>query len=140
MSSKKIHDAQLEEELTGFFRTRSTVEFVKPPSHRSLVPVMCGSAYKNKGVQLLLNAVNYWLPCPTDVPNFAMDPKDESITHEVESVSDAPLLALAFKLEDGRYGQLTYLRFTLERCERCNHLQLTLWKQDQGWTSGENAL
>jgi elongation factor G len=75
-----------------------------------LCPVMMGSAYKNKGVQLLLDAVIGWLPCPSDVKNIAMDVKDESIKYEVETVTDKPLIALAFKLEDGRYGQLTYLR------------------------------
>jgi elongation factor G len=75
-----------------------------------LVPVMLGSAYKNKGVQSLLNNVIEWLPSPVDVQNIAMEAKDESLTHVVESNTDDPLLALAFKLEDGRYGQLTYIR------------------------------
>jgi len=76
----------------------------------NLCPVMMGSAYKNKGVQLLLDAVNTWLPSPVDVPNVAMEAKDEKKTHIVPSQDDHPLLALAFKLEDGRYGQLTYIR------------------------------
>ena len=75
-----------------------------------LCPVMMGSAYKNKGVQPLLDAVTYWLPCPTDVLNEAMEAKDESVKHVVEADANQGLLALAFKLEDGRYGQLTYLR------------------------------
>ncbi len=75
-----------------------------------LTPVMIGSAYKNKGVQLLLDAVNAYLPCPTDVENLALDlDKDESEI-KVSNDSDDPLVALAFKLEDGRYGQLTYIR------------------------------
>ena len=76
---------------------------------RELCPVFCGSAYKNRGVQLLLNAVTQYLPCPTDVQNNAVDPRDESehpVTHDLED----PLLAYAFKLEDGPYGQLTYVR------------------------------
>ncbi|MEC8379118.1 MAG: elongation factor G [Myxococcota bacterium] len=76
----------------------------------NLCPVMMGSAYKNKGVQLLLDAVGYWLPDPTEVPNVAMEAEDESVTHEIRCESDKPLCALAFKLEDGRFGQLTYLR------------------------------
>jgi elongation factor G len=75
-----------------------------------LVPVMLGSAYKNKGVQVLLDNVIEWLPSPVDVQNIAMEAQDESLTHIVKSNSDDPLLALAFKLEDGRYGQLTYIR------------------------------
>jgi elongation factor G len=75
-----------------------------------LVPVMLGSAYKNKGVQALLDNVNSWLPCPIDIKNIAMESNDESKTHVVESNPSDPLMALAFKLEDGRYGQLTYIR------------------------------
>jgi elongation factor G len=75
-----------------------------------LCPVMMGSAYKNKGVQLLLDAVGTWLPSPVDVENIAMEAKNESNKHAVESTPNDSLLALAFKLEDGRYGQLTYIR------------------------------
>lgn len=75
-----------------------------------LCPVMLGSAYKNKGVQLLLDSVNTWLPAPVDVENVAMEAANEKIKHVVPSTSDHPFLALAFKLEDGRYGQLTYIR------------------------------
>ncbi len=75
-----------------------------------LVPVFCGSAYKNKGVQPLLNSVSRYLPSPLDVDNFAINPKDETekvlVTHKAED----PTLAYAFKLEDGAYGQLTYVR------------------------------
>jgi elongation factor G len=81
---------------------------------REITPVLCGSAYKNKGVQALLDCVNKWLPAPTDVVNEAID-MDQStegneVMVEVPSDGDKPLVALAFKLEDGRYGQLTYLR------------------------------
>ena len=75
-----------------------------------LCPVMLGSAYKNKGVQLLLDAVCTWLPSPVDVDNIAMEKKDEKVKHIVASSVEDSLLALAFKLEDGRYGQLTYIR------------------------------
>ena len=75
-----------------------------------LAPVLIGSAYKNKGVQKLLDAVTQYLPCPTDVKNTALDlDKGEAEVVVSNDVSD-PLVALAFKLEDGRYGQLTYIR------------------------------
>jgi elongation factor G len=81
---------------------------------RDITPVICGSAYKNKGVQALLDCINKWLPAPTDVVNEAIDmaqsTDDEQVMVEVPSDPDLPLVALAFKLEDGRYGQLTYLR------------------------------
>ncbi len=75
-----------------------------------LVPVMCGSAYKNKGVQLLLDAVLLFLPAPMDVENGAVDLAHDEAPLVIPSDPKGPLLMLAFKLEDGRYGQLTYLR------------------------------
>jgi len=75
-----------------------------------LAPVMMGSAYKNKGVQPLLDAVNHYLPCPTDVENTALDLDRDEAEVRVSNDPDDPLVALAFKLEDGRYGQLTYIR------------------------------
>jgi len=75
-----------------------------------LCPVFVGSAYKNKGVQPLLDAVVRYLPCPTDVQNLAVDPKDEARTVPVSHKDNDPTLAYAFKIEEGPYGQLTYLR------------------------------
>jgi elongation factor G len=76
-----------------------------------LTPVFLGSAYKNKGVQPLLDAVTRYLPDPTEVRNEAVrlvDGKEESL--EVVPSDDRPFLSLAFKLEEGRFGQLTYIR------------------------------
>ncbi len=73
-------------------------------------PVMMGSAYKNKGVQTLLNAVIDYLPNPMDVLNEAHDQSNKEEKVILKSERDLPLVLLAFKLEDGRYGQLTYAR------------------------------
>jgi elongation factor G len=73
-------------------------------------PVLVGSAYKNKGVQSLLDAVESFLPCPTDVVNMALDLNDGEKEFAVTNDPKDPLIMLAFKLEDGRYGQLTYTR------------------------------
>lgn len=73
-------------------------------------PVFMGSAYKNKGVQSLLDGVEQFLPCPTDVTNTALDLKNNEEEFEVSNNPEDPLVMLAFKLEDGRYGQLTYIR------------------------------
>ena len=75
-----------------------------------LTPVLMGSAYKNKGVQPLLDAIVKYLPSPLDIENDALDldRKEERVV--LGSVSDPPLVMLAFKLEVSRYGQLTYVR------------------------------
>lgn len=75
-----------------------------------LCPVFVGSAYKNKGVQALLNAVEKYLPCPTDIENKALDLDNDEEEVILESNNEKAPVALAFKLEDGQYGQLTYIR------------------------------
>ncbi len=75
-----------------------------------LTPVFLGSAYKNKGVQKLLDAVVRYLPSPDDIENTGVDLSNDEAPITLASDPNKPLVALAFKLEDGRYGQLTYLR------------------------------
>jgi elongation factor G len=75
-----------------------------------MTPVFCGSAYKNRGVQLLLNGVTDYLPNPTEVVNTALDLDQNEAPIVLPCDNTKPLVALAFKLEDGRYGQLTYMR------------------------------
>ena len=77
---------------------------------REMTPVFLGSAYKNKGVQPLLDAVIDYLPCPLDIKNEAIDLDNNEETVILDSDFDKPTVALAFKLEDGQYGQLTYIR------------------------------
>jgi elongation factor G len=76
-----------------------------------ITPVLCGSSYKNKGVQLLLDAIVEYLPSPLDIPPVkGMDPETgEDI--ELPAVDDAPFAALAFKIVTDPYvGKLTYFR------------------------------
>jgi elongation factor G len=77
---------------------------------RRLTPVFMGSAYKNKGVQPLLDGVVRYLPDPAEIENFATDLEEEEKKIKLVSDPDAPTVCLAFKLEDGPYGQLTYVR------------------------------
>jgi elongation factor G len=74
------------------------------------VPVMIGSAYKNKGIQPLLDAVGNYLPTPTEVKNYALDLDHGEERKELSADEKSPTVALGFKLEDGQYGQLTYVR------------------------------
>ena len=77
---------------------------------RELTPVFMGSAYKNRGVQPLLNAVTRYLPDPTEVENTALDLSNDEAPVKLDVDATKPTVALAFKLEDGQYGQLTYVR------------------------------
>jgi elongation factor G len=74
------------------------------------VPVMMGSAYKNKGVQPLLDAIDYYLPTPPESTNegYDQDKNEEKIV--LASDVSKPLVMLAFKLDETRFGQLTYMR------------------------------
>lgn len=76
----------------------------------NFTPVMTGSAYKNKGVQLLLDAVTYYLPNPSEKENIALDQNNAEAKIALKSEGNLPFVGLAFKLDEGRYGQLTYMR------------------------------
>ena len=75
----------------------------------NVVPMLCGSAFKNKGVQILLDAVINYLPSPEDVPPIQGLLPDGS-TGERPADDEAPLAALAFKLMSDPYGRLTFVR------------------------------
>ena len=107
MFSDELMEAMLEETVTEEL-VRAAIR--KGTIDLELTPVFMGSAYKNKGVQELLDAVLAFLPNPTDVSNDALDLKDNEKPFPVSLEDGKPLIMLAFKLEDGRYGQLTYVR------------------------------
>ena len=75
-----------------------------------ITPLYCGSAMKNKGVQILLDAVGMFLPSPQDVKNEGLDQSQNEASIELIPERTKPFVGLAFKLEDGRFGQLTYMR------------------------------
>lgn len=89
---------------------------------RELLPVFCGSAYKNKGIQKLLDAVVDYLPSPGQVENVALDLDNDEAEVVLKPVEDAKTVALAFKLEDGQYGQLTYIRIYQGKVEKGSEL------------------
>ncbi|MBQ2601036.1 MAG: elongation factor G, partial [Treponema sp.] len=74
------------------------------------VGVFLGSAHVNKGIQPLLDAVERYLPDPTEVHNYGLDRDNNEAQVELFNVEDKPCVALAFKLDDGQFGQLTYVR------------------------------
>ncbi len=75
-----------------------------------LVPVFCGSAFKNKNVQHLLDAVTYFLPNPTEKIEHALDLTKGEEKFPLVTNNDKPLVMLAFKLQETQFGQLTYMR------------------------------
>jgi elongation factor G len=102
-----LAEAMLEEKVT-FDLIQAAIR--KATIGLKIAPVMMGSAYKNKAVQLLLDGVIAYLPNPSEVENAAVD-LDKAEEKVILGSSDKdPLVALAFKLEDGRFGQLSYVR------------------------------
>lgn len=75
----------------------------------TIIPVLCGSAFKNRGVQMLLDAVVDYLPAPTEVPAIQGILPDGS-TEARQASDEEPLSALAFKIAADPYGRLTFLR------------------------------
>jgi elongation factor G len=107
------HDEELMEKYLG--GEELTVAEIKKSIRSATIdlhinPVLCGSAFKNKGVQHLLDAVVDYMPCPTDVPPIeGVDPKGNEITRPADD--DGPFSSLAFKImTDPFVGQLTFFR------------------------------
>ena len=108
MFSETLMEALLEEKPVTEELIREAVR--QGTLSLELTPVFLGSAYKNKGVQPLLDAVIHFLPNPSDVNNYALDLSKGEEEVKLESDSEADCVALAFKLEEGPYGQLTLIR------------------------------
>ena len=97
-----LEGKETEEEIIAAVRKATLAE--------QFVGVFCGSAHMNKGVQLVLDGVTRYLPDPTEVHNYAFDLDNNEAQVELFNVADKPTVAIAFKLDDGQYGQLTYVR------------------------------
>lgn len=99
----------------SYLEGNETVEQIKAAVRKAvlsleLTPVFMGTAYRNKGVQPLMDAVLDYLPAPGEVKNIALDLDDNEKEVHLESNPEKLSVSLAFKLEDGQYGQLTYVR------------------------------
>ncbi len=104
-------DALMEKYLEGEELTMAEIQsgLRKGTIAGTIVPVLCGSAFKNKGVQLMLDAVLDYLPSPTEVPpiqGLLLDGTE--VTRPADD--NAPLAALAFKIMSDRFGRLTFVR------------------------------
>jgi elongation factor G len=116
LEAVSMHSDELMEAMLSDDPAQLTPELIRVAVRRGtlsldITPVFIGSAYKNKGVQPLLDAVNHYLPAPTEVVNEALDLSKGGEDRMVLSTDpEAPLVCLAFKLEEGRFGQLTYIR------------------------------
>ncbi len=114
ISSCEINEELMEKYMEGEeLTTEEIMQGIKKATiNMEIVPMTCGTAFKNKGVQTLLDAVVDYLPAPTEVPPIKgtkMD--DENAVVEVESTDDGPFAALAFKImTDPFVGQLTFIR------------------------------
>ncbi|KAF9106399.1 Elongation factor G, mitochondrial [Mortierella sp. AM989] len=111
------HLAEVDETMSDLFimeenpTSQQLVEAIRRATiARKFIPVMMGSAIKNKGVQPLLDAVCAYLPSPNEVENVALDIRNDESKVTLSSGEKDPFVGLAFKLEEGRFGQLTYMR------------------------------
>ncbi len=124
LDAASLHsDALTESVLEGRPSEALIIEAVrKGVVSRELSPVFLGSAYRNKGIQPLLDAVVRYLPNPAEVENLAMDLDAEGSPRRLVADPSAGTCALAFKLEEGPYGQLTYIRIYQGRVRRGDEL------------------
>lgn len=107
MFDDSIMEAMLEEKEIPQELIHKTVK--KAVLARKLTPVFMGSAFKNKGVQLLLNAIVRYLPNPLEREYLAFD-NDNNEKMAVFADPSKPMIAMAFKITDDTFGQLTYTR------------------------------
>ncbi|MFZ3417112.1 elongation factor G [Arthrobacter sp. 3Tela_A] len=109
-ASEELMDKYLEGEELTLEELKAGIR--KMTVNSEIYPVLCGSAFKNRGVQPMLDAVVAYLPSPLDVPNIqGHDIRDEEVVLERAADADAPFSALAFKVVTHPFfGRLTYIR------------------------------
>ena len=112
-----LEGTETEDEIIAAIRKGTLAE--------QFVGVFCGSAHMNKGIQPLLDGVIRYLPDPTEVKNVALDLDNNEAEVELASDDNKPTVALAFKLDDGQYGQLTYTRIYQGRIVKGDELYNT---------------
>ena len=108
MFDDELMESLLEDKPVSQEKVRAAIR--EATINRHIVPLMMGSAYHNKGVQLLMDAVTHYLPSPLDCTNFARNHDDGGAEVPLVSDPEAPVVAMAFKIVDETFGQLTYTR------------------------------
>jgi elongation factor G len=110
-AAAESNDVLMEKYLEGIELTQDEIKLAlrKGTVTGAIVPMFCGSAFKNKGVQALLDGVIDYLPAPTEVPAIlGLLPNGETAARPASD--DAPLAALAFKIMSDKFGRLTFVR------------------------------
>ena len=124
---EKLGDADDEIAELFLMEETPTIEDLKAAIRRQtiackFVPVFMGSAFKNKGVQALLDGVLDYLPDPSEKDNYALDRTKDEEPVKVTGKNEDSLLALAFKVQETPFGQLTYMRIYQGMLKRGNQI------------------
>ena len=123
MFSDELTEAALEERVTEEVIHRA---IRKATLALQVIPVFMGSAYKNKGIQSLLDGVTAYLPSPPEMSHSALTPGTVEGKIPLSGSAEDPLVVMAFKVDEGRFGQLTYLRLyqgTLRRGDTITNMR-----------------
>ena len=108
MFNDEMLELLLEDQAVDQDMIRQTIR--ETTINRDIVPLMMGAAFKNKGIQPLMDAVCDFLPSPLDRASFARDHDNEGTEIPLAADPDAPLVAMVFKIADESFGQLSYVR------------------------------
>ena len=116
MYNDEIIERLLEEQPIDDHTIRRTIR--EATINRDIVPLMMGAAFKNKGIQPLMDAICAYLPSPLDRPCFARDHNNQGAETPLISDPEAPLVAMVFKITDDSFGPLSYVRVYQGRLKR----------------------
>ncbi|MBK9119199.1 MAG: elongation factor G [Phycisphaerales bacterium] len=119
----ELMEMLLEEQAPTLERLHETIR--RLTISRDIVPVMMGTAFRNKGVQPLLDAIVRYLPSPLDIMYYAKDNDNDSAEVAITADTEAPTVAMAFKLVEESFGQLIYTRVYQGRIAKGTSLRNT---------------
>ena len=108
MFNDEIMEMILEDQEIPVELIHDTIQ--KATIDRDMVPLMMGTAFRNKGVQPLLDAICRYLPSPLDIKNSALDPENDNAEVDLPCDPTKPAVSMVFKIVDETFGQLSYTR------------------------------